>query len=93
MRLLLVMLALLVAACIQANTPVSQGPTSNTAVPVSLLFEHNGVSVYRFIDAGRYHYYVVQGTQPLSMFHEWSQQCGKNCTTVVLDEIPTVVAR
>ena len=45
------------AAC--AADPVSTAKTNNNAVQVSLLFENDGCKVFRFMDDGEYHYYVV----------------------------------
>lgn len=41
-----------------AQDPVAKNTTDNPKVPVDLLFTNNGCSVYRFFDAGRYHYYA-----------------------------------
>ena len=30
-------------------------------VEVDLLFEHNGIKMYRFLDGGRYHYFTDRG--------------------------------
>jgi hypothetical protein len=41
-------------------------------VKVELLFEHNGIKMYRFLDGGRYHYFTDRGE---TMTNE---QSGKN---------------
>lgn len=81
-------LALLLLGC--AEEPVSTGASSNANIAVSLLFEHEGCKVYRFLDAGHYRYYVrcSDGTQATG--HTYSESCGKNCTRTRRDEIPTV---
>lgn len=42
-----------------AKEPIQTNGTNNPNVSLSLLFEHEGYSIYRFYDAGHYHYYVV----------------------------------
>lgn len=44
---------------------VSTATTSNPDVPVQLLFEHDGVKVYRFEDFGNHVYYTVP-SHPIS---------------------------
>ena len=70
----LVLFAVLAAGCL--TDPVSNSSTSNSDVPVSLLFEHDGCRVYRFVDGGHALYYVrcanSAGTIEL-------RNCGKNC--------------
>jgi hypothetical protein len=91
----LVALAALVAGC-GVHDPVEKSATSNAAMGLDLLFEHDGVRVYRFLDAGRHHYYAVtygsitRQAPSVSTFSTWSENCGKNCTRTVTDEIPTL---
>jgi hypothetical protein len=40
-----------------SKEPVKVEASSNTSVPVSLLFEHEGCKVYRFEDGGKAIYY------------------------------------
>ena len=91
----LLMLALIVTATAAATgsrdcnghaTPVSVQHTTNDAVPVELLFEHDGVRVYRFEDELKRHYYVVpiSGKAAEAMSE---QQEGK---TTIPESIPTV---
>lgn len=47
--------------------------STNNNFEVEQLFTTNGITVYRFVDNGKYHYFTK---------NETSQQisCGKNCT-------------
>jgi hypothetical protein len=56
MKFLAVLFGLVICGC--ASDPVSTTTTNNKDVQVSLLFEHNGVKVYRFYDNGSYVYYA-----------------------------------
>lgn len=51
--------------------------TSNEQFKVTLLFEHDGVKVYRFYD-GRDVYYTDARGQTA-----WTESCGKNCSRPV----------
>jgi hypothetical protein len=51
-----ILLSLFLTGC--AADAVSTSRSTNPAVPVSLLFEHEGCKVYRFADNGNYHYYA-----------------------------------
>lgn len=55
----------------------SKEKTSNSEFKVTLLFEHDGVKVYRFYD-GRDVYYTDARGQTA-----WQQSCGKNCSRPV----------
>ena len=86
MRRLVLVCAFAIAAVSCTSNPTATKTSSNPDVAVELLFEHEGVRMYRFYDGGRSHYYAV----PIS---GWSvtlgpQSCGKNCTRQV--EIPLV---
>lgn len=76
-------LTMMIAGC--AQDPVGMAGTDNPNVPVSKLFTNEGCTVYRFFDAGHYHYYVTcdNGAQHVS---EHIQQ-GK---TSRRHDIPTV---
>jgi hypothetical protein len=56
MKFWVVLFGLIVWGC--ANDPVNTTKTNNKDVEVSLLFEHDGIKVYRFYDNGSYVYYV-----------------------------------
>ncbi len=82
--LLLAMLVL--AGC--AKDPVSSSRTDNAEVGLDKLFTHDGCSVYRFYDAGHFHYWAdCRGTVSTA----YVQNCGKNCTRTVRDELQTVL--
>lgn len=71
-----------------ANEPVSTSKTNNPHVPVSLLFERDGVKVYRFEDGGDYHYYAdARG----SVMSSNAVSNGKTSYTVH-EEVPTITA-
>lgn len=53
-----------------AKDPVSTASTDNAQIKVELLFEKDGVKVYRFSDAGRYIYYTdARGATQWSEYH------------------------
>ena len=90
-RFLLIAAALLLTACDDGTRVKSIETTNNPTMPVALLFEKDGVAVYRFADAGHYHYFAVPKTGSYaSLFSEWSESCGKGCTRTVTDEVPTL---
>lgn len=99
MKLIALVLSLsVVASAGCAKNQPSDESKATAADSVGLLFEHEGVRVYRFGDGGRYHYYAVPRNGVFaSAFSEWTEtrSCGKNCTqtVVVLDEVPTVGVR
>jgi len=68
-------LSLLLLSC--AQTPVREAVSNNPNVPVAMLFEHEGCTVYRFFDNGRYHYFARCGDGGTSTSSQRS--CGKNC--------------
>ena len=91
MRKLLLVLLLLAAGC--ANDPRVVYRTGNSKVDVSLLFSNEGYSIYRFWDAGKFHYYVVPDTDRRAMlttFGGFNETCGKGCSTHHEDEITTI---
>lgn len=61
-----------------AKDPVSTSSTSNQSISVHLLFEHDGVKVYRFSDGGSYIYYTDARGKT-----EWriTRSTGKSATT------------
>jgi hypothetical protein len=54
--LLIVIVLICVFGCVK--DPVSTDSTNNSEIDVSLLFEKDGIKVYRFIDNGRFVYYT-----------------------------------
>lgn len=73
MRKLIALSVLALAGC--GYDPVETKTTNNRDVPVSLLFTHEGCSVYRFYDAGSSRYYANCGNSSAG----WRESCGKNC--------------
>ena len=67
---------LLAAAIIAALTGCYKDAQSTkiegNGVKVELLFEHNGIKMYRFLDGGRYHYFTDRGETITN------EQSGKN---------------
>lgn len=59
--------------------------TTNSAVNVDLLFEHDGCKVYRFNADGSHHYYVRCKDSDLTTDR---RSCGEDC--VKTEEIPTL---
>lgn len=70
-------------------SPQETKQTSNAEIKVELLFEHEGVRMYRFQDGSRYHYYAVPRSGWSSVMY--TENCGKNCSREV--SIPTVALR
>lgn len=67
--------------------PVATSSTNNPNVSVSLMFEHDGCKVYRFVDDGRYVYYSnCRGTT--QSFKE--ETCGKGCIAHIPVTVQTV---
>lgn len=52
----LLLLSFLLVGC--AKDPLSTSRSDNPSFSPDLLFQHDGVKVYRFRDAGRYIYYT-----------------------------------
>lgn len=87
---LLLIAALLVTGCEAA--PPDAFTAAHAAKTVGLLFEHEGVRVYRFSDGGRWHYYAVQRTGPAEASNTVCTTHGKT-TTCIDDEVPILVRR
>lgn len=68
MRYLLVLL--LFASCYKE--PISTTQTDNSKFQVEKLFTHDSITVYRFQDGGRSHYFTKNET--ISVY-----SCGKGC--------------
>ncbi len=66
--LLISILGLTITSCV--NDPISSSK-EGLDIEVDLLFEKDGIKMYRFSDNGRYHYYTNRG-ETLS-----TQQSGK----------------
>lgn len=49
----------LVESC--AQPPIHRSKTNNPNLDCSLLFEHDGINVYRFYDDGRFHWFTSKG--------------------------------
>lgn len=87
LRFAAVALVALLVGCSKA--PVSTSRTDNSDVELGLLFSHGDCSVYRFSDAGRWHYFTdCRGSVSSSQ----TENCGKNCNRNFDEEIPTSVA-
>lgn len=83
------LLLLALAGCVKE--PIATATVGNDVV-VEKLFTHEGVTVYRFMDSWRYHYYAVRGDR-IDTFASWSESCGKNCTRQHAEEVTTLEAR
>lgn len=72
----MVLVGILLGACLGcADDGVAVERTTNQNVPVTLLLEHDGYRVFRFYDAGKYHYFVVpEGV----VDYGWSESRGKS---------------
>lgn len=64
------------------SDPVSRSSTNNPEVSVSLLFEHDGVKVYRFFDDGHYVYYTDTSGKTM-----WQQNRGKTMKPVGVETV------
>lgn len=72
--------------------PIETRSTDNPHVPVALLFAHEGCKVYRFADGGSYHYFAKCGLEVM-VTETHTENCGKNCTHEVVEEVPTVTVK
>lgn len=67
----------MLASCAQAPNSTTQ--TTNSLVPVDRLFNIDGCTVYRFDDAGHYHYFTkCANSQHVETSSD--EYCGKGCT-------------
>jgi hypothetical protein len=64
------------------NSGVSRTDTNNPSMHLTLLFEHEGCKVHRFMDGMSYVYYTNCKGET-----SWETNCGKNCTRRV--NVPT----
>jgi len=91
----LLLIAVLLAAC-RAQKPDAANREEATST-AAVLLEIDGVRVYRFFDAGHYHYFAVPRNGAFAnAMTDWSEThcnpCGKStcCYTVTLnEEVPT----
>lgn len=58
-KLLVALLALGLFGC--TNKAVETTQTNNVAIPIETLFKHDGCTMYRFLDAGNFHYFAKCG--------------------------------
>ena len=80
MRNLLALGCLILVGC--TKDPVSSSPTNNKEFDVALLFEHDGVKVYRFFDNGGYRYYTDARGKTI-----WQQSNGKTNWPVEIETV------
>lgn len=73
--IVLLIAALAVASC--GKSPLSTESSNNPDVAIDKLFTHEGVTVYRFVDGGRYVYFTAP---PVDVNYSHSESCGKGCT-------------
>lgn len=87
--LLLVMLALLAACAAPAE---SRAASSNSAIPVEVLFTVDGCTVYRFVDT-RSHYFARCTVAPVTtaVTSTVEEHCGKSCRETVTYTVPAVM--
>ena len=90
-RIVMILCALLVtSAC--ANSKPDQTDMKVSAESVGILFSVDGITVYRFGDGGRYHYFAVRdGRADTITLSSWSESCGKNCSRQVDEQIDTLM--
>ena len=83
-----VLLLLVVFALTGCKPPITpeQSEAAGKGFQVDRLFTHEGCTVFRFEDSGRYRYFSkCDGPRSET---SWVEGCGKNCTREV--SIPTV---
>jgi hypothetical protein len=68
-----IILFALIALTACANEPLKTDTSDNTNIKVDKLFTYDSITVYRFLDAGHYHYFTKNLTSS-------TLSCGKNCT-------------
>jgi hypothetical protein len=66
--------------------PLVNKQTNNPEINVSVLFEIDGCKVYRFYDDGRNRYFTNCDGRTIS---EHTENCGRNCTKTLSDDIET----
>jgi hypothetical protein len=84
--LLAMALGLALVACAEKGSYVPTVPSVGGAnFNVQKLFTTDGCTVYRFHDSGRNHYF----TNCTATVSQYTESCGKSCTTTKSREIPT----
>ena len=88
-RRVLAGMALLAGVLVYACAAPAEAPraSSNLQVEVEVLLTVDGYRVYRFYDAGEYHYFVTPQGTALTTAREY---CGRGCTRKRVDEIATL---
>lgn len=87
MRIVMIAMALVLTVACRPVDPPNAEDRAVAGKSVALLFEHEGVRVYRFGDGTRYHYYVV--ARDGSALALSPAPCGKGC--VEDEEIQTLL--
>lgn len=64
--------------------PIAVAPTDNSLVPVEILFNHDGCTVYRFKDQGVHHYFARCDGPALEPETITTERCGKKCVEDVM---------
>jgi hypothetical protein len=59
-KILLVLTFVSLIGCVNKSISVEQTGKDNL-ITISFLFEKDGLKMYRFCDAGRYHYFTTKG--------------------------------
>lgn len=77
-KAILLMAVLALAGC--SKDPVASVQTNNQAVSIDELFTHDGVTVWRFNDAGHYVYFT---SPPTNVKSSYTQHFGKGCAREV----------
>lgn len=85
----IVLLASLIAGCDEVDGDVRA--TSNPNLPVTLMFEIDGMRVYRFKDGGDYHYVAdARGVAITATTTTDTDVDGTTTSNTTYDEVPTV---
>ncbi len=80
--------SLLVVGC--AKDPEQMTETGNPEFEVATLFTHAGCTVFRFRDAGRYHYFTNCQGETLGRY---TTSCGAGCVRSKHETVPTTIER
>lgn len=78
---------LVLAACGHDVVPQAVERTSNPNETVTLLFEKDGYRVFRFVDDGRYRYFVIP--EGVAMYDQVEHTGPKGAPVYVPEEIAT----